>query len=327
MPKSADQKLKLVYLIDFFNKNTDENHPAAMGEIIDFLEANGIHAERKSIYSDIEALNRLGYSIEQRRENPRGYYMSDRRFELAELKLLVDAVQSSKFITEKKSNDLIEKIEKLTSKYEGYKLHRQEYVANRVKTDNETILYNIDPIHEAIATNRRIKFNYCEWNLNKELVFRNDGKEYIADPVTLIWDDENYYMVAYDVEKSAMKHYRVDKIRNTVILDEKRTNNVNIKKFDPALYVREHFGMFSGNEETLHLRFENELIGVIIDRFGKDIPVIHVDDNVSDARIKVQVSDTFFGWIAGFRGRIMIEGNETVKQQFITFIEDIRHHF
>lgn len=327
MAKSADQKLKLVFLIDYFSKNTDENHPAAMGDIISYLSSNGISAERKSIYSDIDALNRLGYVIEYQRGNPSGYYLASREFELAELKLLVDAVQSSKFITEKKSSALIEKIEKLTSKYEGTKLQRQVYVTNRVKTDNETILYNIDPIHEAIADNKRIKFNYCEWNLKKELVYRNDGREYIVDPVTLIWDDENYYMVANDVHNSVLKHYRVDKIRNTVILDEKRTDSPNIKNFDPAIYVRQHFYMFSGNEETMHLRFSNELIGVIIDRFGKDIPIIHVDDNTSDARIRVQVSDSFFGWIAGFRGRITIEKNESVKQQFFTFIEDIRHHF
>lgn len=327
MAKSADQKLKLVYLIDFFNTNTDENHPASMKDITTFLENNGIHAERKSIYSDVEALNRLGYNIEHRKERPAGYYMAERPFELAELKLLVDAVQSSKFITEKKSGTLINKIEKLTSKHEGIKLQRQVYVANRVKTANENILYNIDPIHEAIATNKKVKFQYTEWNLKKELVFRNEGKFYEVSPITLIWDDENYYLVAYETVSCKIKHYRVDKICNTAIMDELRDDVCEVKEFEPAVYGKQHFGMFSGEEETIHLRFVNQLVGVIIDRFGKDIPILKIDNNTSDARIKVQVSDTFFGWIAGFRGKIVIEGNESVKQQFIKFIEDIRHRF
>lgn len=327
MPKSADQKLKLLYLIEYFNDNTDVNHVVSTKDIIGFLESNGIHAERKSIYTDIEALNRLGYVIEHRKERPSGYYMAERTFELAELKLLVDAVQSSKFITEKKSNALIKKIEKLTSHHEGLKLQRQVYVANRIKTDNEKILYNIDPIHEAIATNHKISFKYCEWNIRKELVFRNDGKTYIVNPIALIWDDENYYLVALECQSGIIKHYRVDKMSDTMMLDELRDNRDSIVNFDPAIYGKQHFGMFSGQEETLHLRFTKGLIGVIIDRFGKDIPIMKKSEDILEARIKVQVSDSFFGWISGFRGKITIEDNDTVKQQFITFIEDIRHHF
>lgn len=325
MPKSADQKLKLIFLLDFFKTNTDIRHPVSMNRIIAFLESNGIHAERKSIYSDIEALNRIGYSIEYKKDRPSGYYMASRDFEIAELKLLVDAVQSSKFITQKKSGILIEKLEKLAGRHEGNALQRQVYVANRVKSDNETILYNIDPIHEAIASGHKIKFNYYEWNLRKELVLRNNGRGYIVSPIMLIWDDENYYLVAGDTSENIIKHFRVDKIRNTEILEERTDRDFSPANFDAALYAKKHFGMFSGDEETVSLRFENSLIGVIIDRFGKSIPVIPYDDNTSTTRINVQVSDTFFGWVAGFRGRIMIEGSEDVKNRFRTFIEDIRH--
>lgn len=326
MPKSADQKLKILYLLQYLSVNTDFMHPASTADLIKYLESNGIHAERKSIYNDVEALNRLGYFVEYKKERPSGYYISDRDFELAELKLLVDAVQASKFITEKKSNTLISKIEKLTSKHEGRKLQRQVYVANRAKTENENILYTIDPIHEAIATGMRITFNYCEWNIKKELVFRNDGKLYNVDPITLVWKDENYYLVGYDIDDAKIKHYRVDKIVNTSLTDIPRSKLKIIEQFDTAAYEKEHFGMFSGKEEVVAVKFNNKLIGVLIDRFGKDIPIIPHDNNMSKTRIKVQVSDTFFAWIAGFRGDVLIE-TESVKEQYMKFIEDIRQHF
>lgn len=327
MPKSADQKLKLILLLQYFNENTDRQHPISMAEIITYLEANGIHAERKSIYTDIEALNRLGYDVVFKKERPSGYYMESRDFELAELKLLVDAVQSSKFITEKKSNALIKKIEKLTSKHEGRKLQRQVYVANRVKTDNEAVLYNIDYIHEAIANNKKIHFKYCEWNTKKQLVERNNGKEYIVSPISLIWDDEYYYLAAFDTEADKIKHYRVDKIRGIFVGDETRDKIQETKEFNSADYAKQHFGMFSGDEDIVTIRFENGLIGAIIDRFGKGVTIIPRGNGYSSARIKLQVSDRFFGWLVGFHGGVTIDAPKEVQEKYIKLIEDIRQGF
>lgn len=322
MPKSPDQKLKILYLIKLFSEETDEQHTVTMAEIINYLASKGISAERKSIYNDLEALDIMGYEIINRREAPPGYYLASREFELAELRLLVDAVQSSKFITEKKSMQLINKIEKLTSKYEGHKLQVQVYVANRVKTDNEEILYNIDYIHEAIAGSFKIKFKYGEWTVGRKLVPRNGGAEYIVDPIMLMWYDENYYLVAYDGKADMIKHFRVDKMLSTEVSCDKRSKGVVMRDFDPAEYARKHFGMFSGEEKTVSVRFPKELVGVVIDRFGKNVTIKALGDFFT-ARLSVKVSDQFFAWIAGFRGRAVIEGPDEVKDGYISFVEDL----
>lgn len=325
MPKSPDQKLKILYLVKLFSEETDEKHPVSMNQIIDYLAERGISSERKSIYGDIEVLVRMGCDIIYRREAPAGYYMASRDFELAELKLLVDAVQSSKFITEKKSMALIKKIEKLTSRYEGRRLQVQVYVANRVKADNEAILYNIDYIHEAIAANRKIEFSYGEWNVQRRLVPKNDGAKYIVDPIMLMWDNENYYLVAYERKSGIIKHFRVDKMLSTRVSAEKRGLNVIMSSFNPAEYAREHFGMFSGDEKTVTVRFPNRLAGVVIDRFGRDVALIpDRDGEFFAARLKVKVSDQFFAWLSGFRGEAVIEGPQEVREEYADFIGDIR---
>jgi predicted DNA-binding transcriptional regulator YafY len=324
MPKSENQKMKMFYLVDYLKRNTDMDHTVSMKEILEYLDSNGISAERKSIYNDIELLNNYGYDINFKKERPSGYYIGSREFELAELKLLVDAVQSSKFITERKSNSLISKLEKMSSKYEAHNLQRQVYVTNRVKADNEAILYNIDFIHEAIGDNKKIIFKYCEWNTDKKLVYRNQGEDYIVSPVTLLWDDENYYLVAYDDENERIKHFRVDKIRDIRVSDMKRDRNDLINEIKPDAYSKQHFGMFSGDVETVTLCFEKSAVGIVIDRFGKEIDIIPRNGECCATRVKVNVSNTFFGWIATSRGRIRIEGPETVRQQFISFIDDIR---
>lgn len=200
MAKSANQKLKLL------SENTDEEHPASTADIIAYLEANDIHSERKSIYDDIEKLRDFGYDILQvHSRRGGGYYMGGRDFELAELKLLVDAVQSSRFITSRKSRSLIKKLELLAGKHDAGKLQRQVYVAGRVKTENESIYYSIDNIHRAIQENRQIAFQYLDWNLKKELVPRPNGEKKVS-PWALIWQDENYYLAAYDSASGVMKH-------------------------------------------------------------------------------------------------------------------------
>lgn len=323
MPKSPDQKLKILYLLKLFSEETDEQHTVKMTDIIKYLLSNGISAERKSIYSDLEALDLMGYEIINRREAPAGYYLASREFELAELRLLVDAVQSSKFITGKKSMQLISKIEKLTSRHEGRKLQVQVYVANRVKADNEEILYNIDHIHEAIAGSFKIKFKYGEWTVGRKLVPRNGGAEYIVDPIMLMWYDENYYLVAYDGKADMIKHFRVDKMLSAEVSSDKRCKSVIMRDFDPAEYARKHFGMFSGEEKTVSVRFPKELVGVVIDRFGKNV-TIKASGDFFTARLNVKVSDQFFAWIAGLRGRAVIEGPDEVKESYIGFVEDLR---
>lgn len=212
MAKGSNQKLKLMYLFKILMENTDETHSISMSDILFKLKDYGITAERKSIYNDLESLRQYGVDIVGVQRDRTYYYnVANRQFELAELKLLVDSVQSAKFLTTKKSNELIKKIEGLASKYEASKLQRQVYVTKRVKTMNESIYYNVDNIHTAIAGNRQIRFQYFQWNIKKKMELRHNGEYYRVSPWALSWDDENYYLVAYDDTEKIIKHFRVVK--------------------------------------------------------------------------------------------------------------------
>lgn len=323
MAKSAGQKLKLLYIIRLLTENTDENHPASTADIIAYLEANGIHSERKSIYDDIEKLCEFGYDIIQVHSRlGGGYYMAGRDFELAELKLLVDAVQSSRFITTRKSRSLIKKLERLAGKYDAGKLQRQVYVAGRIKTENESIYYSIDNIHRAIQESRQISFQYLDWNLKKELVVRVGGHKQVS-PWALIWQDENYYLAAFDEVDGIMKHYRVDKMGQVKVLNEARKGLEQFSKTDPAVYTNRTFGMFGGEEETVTLQFPNRLIGVVLDRFGKEADIRPVTDRVFRVRANVAVSGQFFGWLAGIGREAVIISPEPVKERYSRWLEDI----
>ena len=323
MAKSAGQKLKLLYIIKLLTENTDENHPASTTDIIAYLDANGIHSERKSIYDDIEKLCDFGYDIVQVRSRlGGGYYMASREFELAELKLLVDAVQSSRFITSRKSRSLIKKLELLAGKQDAGKLQRQVYVAGRIKTENESIYYNIDNIHRAIQENRQISFQYLDWNLNKELVPRVGGKRKVS-PWALIWREENYYLAAYDSVDGIMKHYRVDKMGHVDVLKDEREGLEQFEMVDPAVYTNLTFGMFSGNEETVTLQFPNRLIGVVLDRFGREADIRPMTDRVFRIRVRVAVSGQFFGWLAGIGREAVIVSPAAVKEQYQGWLTDI----
>lgn len=323
MAKSAGQKLKLLYIIKLLTENTDENHPASTTDIIAYLDANGIHSERKSIYDDIEKLCDFGYDIVQVRSRlGGGYYMASREFELAELKLLVDAVQSSRFITSRKSRSLIKKLELLAGKQDAGKLQRQVYVAGRIKTENESIYYNIDNIHRAIQENRQISFQYLDWNLNKELVPRVGGKRKVS-PWALIWREENYYLAAYDSMDGIMKHYRVDKMGHVDVLKDEREGLEQFEMVDPAVYTNLTFGMFSGDEETVTLQFPNRLIGVVLDRFGREADIRPMTDRVFRIRVRVAVSGQFFGWLAGIGREAVIVSPAAVKEQYQGWLTDI----
>ena len=323
MAKSAGQKLKLLYIIKLLTENTDENHPMSTADIIAYLESNGIHSERKSIYDDIEKLCDFGYDIIQVQSRlGGGYYMAGREFELAELKLLVDAVQSSRFITTRKSRSLIKKLERMAGKYDAGKLQRQVYVAGRIKTENESIYYNIDNIHRAIQENRQIEFQYLDWNLKKELVPRVGGRKQVS-PWALIWREENYYLAAYDGVDGIMKHYRVDKMGQMKVLKEEREGLEQFSKLDPAVYTNQTFGMFSGTEETVTLQFPNRLVGVVLDRFGRESDIRPMTDRVFRVRVKVAVSGQFFGWLAGIGREAVVVSPAEVKEQYAEWLENI----
>lgn len=323
MAKREGQKLKLLYIIRMLEENTDEQHAMSTAEIIERLAANGIHSERKSIYDDINKLIDFGYDIIQVKSRlGGGYYLASREFELAELKLLVDAVQSSRFITSRKSRELIKKLEKLAGRHDAGKLQRQVYVAGRIKTENESIYYNIDTIHRAIQENRKISFTYLEWNLKKELVPREKGNKTVS-PWALIWREENYYLAAFDSEDRIIKHYRVDKMGRVSLEGQAREGVEQFSKVDIAAYTNRTFGMYAGEEEIITLQLPNRLIGVVLDRFGKEADVRPVEDGEFRIRARVAVSGQFFGWLAGIGREAVIVSPPSVSEKYQAWLREI----
>ena len=307
MARSSFQKLKIVYVMDFLMHNSDENHPVSVAQIIAHLEAKGISAERKSIYDDIECLRDYGMDIVHTgsgRNN--GYYVASRDFELPELKLLVDSVQSSKFITHKKTISLIKKIESLAGVHEAQQLNRQVFVKNRIKTMNESIYYNVDEIHRAIAENQEIRFHYFEYTVSKEKRLRRDGQWYVLSPYALSWDDENYYLVGYDEETEKLKHFRVDKMLDIELTGRVRNGKEIYEAFDMGEYAKKVFGMFSGSQESVKLRFDVSLVGSVIDRLGRDTIIIPEGENSFVVWTDVIISPRFYAWVFGFGDKAKI---------------------
>lgn len=321
MPRSTNQKQKMLLILDYLQKHTDETHDATTPQLIDYLAANGIKAERKSIYNDIQTLTDFGYDIVRGPGPHDGYQLLSRDFELAEVKLLVDLVQSSKFITTRKSRELISKLQHFVSENDARKLQRQVVVTDRNKTLNENIYYSVDVIYSAIANNRQIHFQYFDWDVHKQMIPRKDGAIYEVSPWLLTWDDENYYLVAYDSAAACMKHYRVDKMLHIELSESPRAGRDLFEQIDVASYSKKTFGMFAGEEETIQLLCDNSLIGVIVDRFGSDVALRPYDDTHALARMNIAVSPQFFGWLAGLSGRVTIYAPQSLAISYKDYLQ------
>ncbi|MCM1498659.1 MAG: WYL domain-containing protein [Clostridium sp.] len=318
MARGANQKLKLLYLMKILLEKTDDRHCMTMAEILAALQGYGITAERKSIYADMEALRLYGLDIigeNSGSQNVFAYHIGSRQFELAELKLLVDSVQSSKFITARKSRELVHKLEQFASEYEAKELQRQVYVSGRIKNMNESIYYNVDLLHQAITQDVRVRFHYFQWNERKEMELRHGGKYYYISPWSLLWDAENYYLVGFDDEADKIKHYRVDRMLRLSITEEKRAGAEYFAQFDMAAYTTKVFRMFAGTEEAVTLRFQKHLAGVVIDHFGKEVPFYSVDEDHFDIHVNVAVSGQFFGWLFALGDGVELLSPDTVREQ------------
>ncbi|MCR5734687.1 MAG: WYL domain-containing protein [Lachnospiraceae bacterium] len=320
MAKSARQKLKLLYLKDILLRESDEQHPLNAPTLISRLNEYDIEAERKSIYNDIENLADYGIDLLKIDGRDGGYFVGQTDFELAELKLLVDAVQSSRFITAKKSEQLIKKLSSLTNVYNESKLKRQVYSVNRIKSQNESVFYSIDDINEAILEDKNISFQYMTWSIDKKLVPRHDGKRYTVSPIALIWDDEYYYLVGIDREDDKKKHFRVDKIKNIVKNAERR--GLGREKPDIADYAKKLFGMYGGERDKITVKCPNDKVGIFIDRLGTDISVSKTDKDNIQIHAEVEVSDAFYGWIASLGDDVEIIGSEAVRKGYVKFLKD-----
>lgn len=316
MAQSENQRLKLLFLLQILHQETDENHGLTLKEIIAKLNANDISADRKTLYSDLDTLRNFDVDIVAVKEGRDTYYhIGKRMFELPELKLLVDSVQSAKFLSERKSRELIKKIESLGSKHEGKHLQRQVWISGRIKTMNESIYYTVDKLHDAINDDKQVKFHYYQWNTNKEMELRKDGAWYKVSPWGLMWDDENYYLVAFDAEDQKIKHYRVDKILHLQSLDIAREGSKEFKEFNLPKYTKSLFGMFSGEPMTVTLEGRNELVGIVIDRFGKDIPITPKDADHFKAQVNVAVSRQFLGWVFAIGEGLKVTAPDSVIKQ------------
>ncbi len=317
MPKGTNQKLKLYYLSRIMLEKTDDEHMITMPEIQEALRAYDVTADRKSLYDDLEALRVFGMDIVGEKVGRNYYYhVGGKQFEIAELKLLVDAIQSSKFITEKKSNELIKKLTSMASMYEAAQLKRQVVVQGRVKTMNESIYYFVDDVHRAIAENRQISFEYMKWNEKKAMERRRETP-YVVSPWALTWDDENYYLIAYDEEADSIKHFRVDKLKSIQVLNEKRAGKERFKEFNLAKYAKMSFGMFGGEQTRVKISFKNDMSGVFIDRFGRDITIQpSKKSGWSETSVDVALSDQFFGWIFAIGTGVKILGPKNVVEMF-----------
>ncbi len=325
MPSGRNQKLKLCYLSRIMLSKTDEDHHLTMPEIQAYLEDYDVTADRKALYKDMDALKVLGIDVIGQKTKGGGYdyYVASKTFDVAELKLLVDSIQSSKFITEKKSKELIEKVGTLASEYEAEQLKRQVTVHGRVKTMNESIYYIVDDIHRAILENKKISFEYMKWNINKKMEKRRNGL-YKVSPWALTWDDENYYLIAFDDEAGKIKHYRVDKMKAIKIVDEKREGRADFREFNLAEYAKMSFGMYGGEKTRVSIAFKEEMVGVLIDRFGSGIPIKTLkNDGWYETMVEVAVSDQFLGWIFALGENVRITGPKRVVSRMKDKIKNI----
>ena len=320
MAKKSGQKLKMLTLCQLLLKKSDEDHPITTPQLIEALEREGITAERKSVYADMEALQEFGLDVQHRKGKEPGWFVGERDFQLPELKLLVDAVQSSRFISKKKSAELIRKLEGLSSEHQARQLRRQVYVDDRVKTDNESVYYAIDKLHTAINANRAVSFQYFDYNVKKEKVFRREGKRYTVSPYGLIWSDENYYLAGWDHQRETLRRYRVDKMASLTVTGLPREGDETCKNFDLAEFGQKHFHMFSGREAQVRLRCENWLVNIMLDRFGQDIMLIPDGEDHFVFTADAVVSPQFYGWLLGLEAGAELTAPDWAAGEYQTLL-------
>lgn len=315
MPKSSNQKLKLMYIRDYFYEFSDEEHPITVNMIIEMLENKGVKAERKSIYDDISLLRDL-YGMDIVTAKRGSFYLAEREFELAEVKLLVDTVSSSKFLSESKSKKLITKIERLTSRYQAKDFLSQVFLQRRIKTINERVYITVDEIFTAIASDVKIAFKYFHYNEKKQRIYSKNGENYVVSPFAMLIDDDNYYLVAFDEQSGKLRHFRVDRIENNSILEEKRTGHEIFAKADYSSAGTKMFSMYSGDVKDVILRFDNSLAGVAIDRFGTDAVLIPNNDGTFDLTAQIGISPQFYGWLFGLCDKVKVISPQSVRNEY-----------
>ena len=322
MSSNSQIKHKILYIMKILKEKSNEENPLTVYDLIEELAHYGITAERKSIYSDIEILTSFGMDIICEKGRTNKYFVGTRDFELPELKLLVDAVQASKFITHKKSEVLIKKIERLTNVYEAKELQRQVIVADRAKTINESIYYNIDEIHKAIDKDNQIRFRYFDFNTDKEIIFRNEGDWYQVSPYALIWNEDNYYMQAHHPKYDDISNFRVDRMDKVEICDETRLKTNGFVDLEISDYSKIVFNNFLGETQKVKLLFDDTLVNVVIDKFGKTVGLQKQPDGKFIINVEIAVTPTFLGWVFMFGDKVKILEPIGVTEMFISHCQN-----
>ncbi|MCR4695178.1 MAG: WYL domain-containing protein [Pseudobutyrivibrio sp.] len=322
MPNVGGQKYKILIEYQILTQESDENNQINAVEMTRLLAERGISAERKGIYKDMDTLIEAGVDIIK---GDKGYYIGSRTFELAELKLLVDAVGASKFISEKKSKGLVEKICTLASPKEANQLKRQVVVPNKTRSGNEKIFYTIDVIYNCIDEGKQMVFKYQEWTLDKEMKPRHGGKDYHVSPAFLLRNDENYYLVALDEDSQEIRHYRVDRMLSASLYNQPISRTEEMKNLNPKEYAKKHVSMFAGEEKIVTVKCPAHLLGVVLDKFGKDIDVRLDQDKEIRARIPVAVSPQLYGWLTGIGAVIVSPKSEA--DAFRDYIKELLNKF
>ena len=316
--RKSNQRLKILYLYDILTRLTDESHPISMPELIIELELRGVSAARKALYEDIEALRAYGVDIIATKGHTAGYYVASREFQLPELKLLADAVASSRFLTEKKSRELLSKIGQLTSVHQSKELQRQIFVSDRVKAMNEKIYISTDNIRLAINEKKQISFRYFDYDLQKRKRYREGVR--VASPYGLIWDDNKYYLVAhYDKYNQTATNFRVDRMEEVTVLDEPAKPLPSDFRLED--YLSSTFSMFSGDAKEVKLRFHNSLVNSVIDRFGKTVPLMPDGDDHFIVWVNVKIQQPFFGWLFQFGTNASILEPQSVRSQYAQLLK------
>lgn len=323
MVRDNHRKIKLLKLLDLLRQNTDEQHPMTTSQICVALEQMGIPCDRKTIPQDIAALNNSDYEVMSKMvSHEKAYYVEDRNFSIPELKILIDAVHASSFITEKKSEELISKIASLAGSHRGDVLQRNMVCFNTRKHSNEKILYSIDTLEEAILTQKKVIFLYFDLNENGDRVYRRGGHHYVVEPIALVFNEDNYYLTCYSSRHDSTSNYRIDRMDSVKIIEEYCCEKAILLRDDVASYTEQVFKMFGGPLEDVVLEFDRSLIGVIFDKFGENTKMIPVGETEYIASVKVQISPTFWGWLFQFSQQMRIVSPDHLVEKFVMLCDD-----
>lgn len=321
--QSNASRVKILKIWEILNRESDENHPISSNRIIEILEESGISISRKTLYRDIEMLNEFGYEVMCNRSRNNEYYVADRKFDMPELHILLDAVQSASFITKSKTAELVDKIAALAGSYSGDVMKKNIVAFNTRKNVNEYIYYSVNEIVTAINCKKKISFLYFDYDCKHNKVYRKEGREYVANPYATILSDGQYYMLDYNEKHEQTIHYRIDRMEKVKIVDEPAAMPPESRRIDIARYKQQLFGMFSGETHHVHFEADKSLIDVIFDTFGEKVKIKPVDDTHVAFIGEVQLSPIFFGWCCSFGEKLRISGPSDVVEEFRRYINSI----